>query len=152
MTDTPQKMILIYNPVTSLPMYTVEAPYPDTTLQFYQDLVANDSSIALALVEQSHIHDKCISIVNGETFLVDKPELNITITETTTTDGPMPNKEYPLHILHGVPEFSQVFVDGVEFSSGDTTDFEVMFDTPGTYKIVIHKPPYKEKELTIIVP
>lgn len=131
--------IIIYDPVTRLPKYTVEFPYPEETLAFYQDLVAGDSSLALILSEDSDIRDKCI-IEDGEDFVLGaRPEQTLT--------GELVGN---IFTINGLQPFSKIMVDRNDiYDLEDQTTLNITLSTYGTYELLIMSPPYLDYLFTV---
>jgi hypothetical protein len=119
--------IIIYSKATYLPLYTVEPPYADETLTFYENLVASDSTIGLALSVSSDIIDKYIEEAFGDPTLTARA----LIPDLATFEGEV--EDSPGVYLHRLVINNifgaTVIIDGDSFELGIEGSADIRFKT-----------------------
>lgn len=133
------KQIVIYDPVTMLPRYTVEPPYTDEVRQFYIDLAEADATIAFAEVDRGTIMNKCVDISDEIPILVDRPTQDL----VGTLEG-------NIYTVTNIKPNTLLTVDnGNSYPLGDLTTLSLELDTPGNYTLHFVIDPYQECELIV---
>lgn len=139
------KMIVVYDPETKYPTFTVSAPYPESTGAFY-----TGKGLSWLETDETPISDKyVVEHPGGEPTLETRPTLPATWNTTRIeADG---IDEAVLSI--SIPSFT-VYVDNV--LAGEVTDgtFELSVESVGTYHVRVIADPYMPhfQTITAILP
>lgn len=142
--STPQQMIVVYDPETGFPCYTVDPPYPPEFVDFHTQAAA-DNGKAVVLTAPCSIQDKCV--LNGA--LTDRPSMALEGVKVRVPDEDYELGEQTAFRITGLLPNSTIFVDGLEYENGDDTEIEVILSTPGAYNITVVKAPYREATFTV---
>ena len=126
-------MLVVYDPDTMLPKFTLDAPYADTAKDFYIG-----KGLSCIEVQRTFIGDKhVVPGPNGDLILAMRPTLPATWDKVEIiADG-----ADTAVLTVAVPEFT-VYVDGQLVGVVTDQTFEFAVDTAGAYRIVIDQAPY----------
>jgi hypothetical protein len=157
--------IVVYDSETGYPIYTVDPPFPRETEEFYENLDDTDSTIGIVKLNKSAtlVNRYVSSPVNHNIIaiaLTTRPTMSISTSVSydendnypiiTQSGDPPQNKT--VYTFTGVPVDSQIWVDMTnEYTNGSDTSFEMLFDSPGIYKIKIIKAPYQDYDLEVTI-
>ena len=133
-------MILVYDPVSRLPKFTVDAPWPDTTPQLYTDM-----GLSWFILQKINIGDKfVVDNEDGTKQLMVRPEFPGTWNKTNIVANGIDEA-----ILTTDIDSFKVYVDGTYV--GEITDhtFELSVETHGSYEVSIVALPYMNYSKTI---
>lgn len=139
-------MIVIYSYLTRLPLYTVEPPFTDDTIDFYETLYpTNSGDIRSTIVALDTIADKYM-VGEDNATMEDRPYQDVTAEDTSIEDEDNPGNYFAgKHIICptlGPDHIYTIIIDNDNVYTSEDAEFDIYFRTAGTYHVVVRNFPW----------